>query len=571
MPTVPTYTPRVSPTAQPSLETGFTPRQTGQETARALGQAGQQLQQIAMETKRDADALQIKKATAQLDQFEHQMYDPQNGVFSRKGENALNIEQEVEQEWKKLTGDIEQGLYNETQKQQFNEIRQNRFNQILRSTRRYQLREFQNYSRQQDQSSLEISRELAADNFDDPERVDSELGKQATILLDTARREGWSEEQYRNELAKQVSQTHVAVLDRMSEASPVAAVAYYEKNKDELYGDDEARVSRIMENKALVVRGNELASNIIQGSEQKFSEWRKKASDIEDPKLRKQVLETLESNWADVEQQRKETIQGVWQQVERGIDPRTLDDYSVVPSETRAKMEDRYRDVRRGIEPTTDDRAWLETQSWSAKELAGKSEDDIFNYRTQLDDTKWNKLVSQWRDAVGSSSDESKRMKIDAVQSDKDRVNSAAINAGIIQADERMSDLNEQQAARYVRFQDNVERRFESEQLSKGRQLTPTEKQDILDDMVRQTVFVDPGIFSEGEQVPAAAIVESDTEEGVYVPIEQIPAGPQANMRSLIERNGWTDGDVEERMQQAYAYLLMNNEQAAYEILKGDN
>lgn len=573
MPTVPTYNRQVQQQPLRGQQLNFNPQQTNQATSQALGQVGQQFFEIAMKQKADADAVQIKSAVQQLDEFEHSMYDPQNGFFARKGKDALGLENDVEQEWNSLAGEIEQGLANDTQRQQFNEIKQRRFSQVMSSTKKYEMREFDSYSKQQDQANLEISRNLAVDNYYDKERVNAEISKQATVLLDTARREGWSQEVYRNELARTVSGTHVAVLNRMAEESPVTAVAYFEENKDELWGDDEERANQIISVKAKSYQADGIADDIVSTNEQKLSVWREKAKEIEDPELRKMTLDRVESNWRDVELRRNEFIKDTWQQVEQGANPTKMDGWNQIPTQVRAQMEQRYRDLRRGLEPTTDDRAWVQTQAMSATELAGMTQDQLFSqYRNKLNDRKWDSLVAQWssaRQAVEGNRNEVQ--KIDSVQNSKDRIKSAAITSGMLAADASLTDLNETEAQRYTRFTDNVERRFEEEQLNKGRSLTPTEEQEILDSMVRQTVFIDTAWFGDDTEVPVASIVEGDLETGVYVPSEQIPPGPMANMRSLVERNGWNKGDVDDRMQRAYALLLMDNEQAAYEILKGDN
>ena len=578
MPTVPTLQNRVQTRPIGGNQLSFNPAQTNQATSRALGQIGEQAFDVAMKQKADADALRIKQATQRLDEFEHSMYDRENGVFSRKGEDALGIEDEVNNEFQNLAGEIEQGLANDTQRQQFAAIKQNRYNQIITATKKYEMREFDSYSREQDQANLEISRNLAVDNYFDKERVNAEINKQATVLLDTARREGWSNEVYRNELARTVSGTHVAVLNRMAEESPVTALAYYEENKDELWGDDEQTADDIISVKAKSYQADDIASEITSTNEAKLSVWRQKAKEIEDPELRKMVVERVESNWRDVELQRSEMVRDTWQQVEQGVNPTKLDNWGQIPSAVKSQMEARYRDLRRGLEPTTDDRAWVQSQALSPTELAGLTQDELFNqYRNKLSDRKFDALVAQWssaRQAVEGNSNQIQQ--IESVQSSKDRIKSAAITAGMMKADQSLDDLDETDARRYTRFTDNVERRFEEEQFRKGRKLTPTEEQEILDEMTRQTVFVDTDwgfgwIEDNDPEVPVASLVQGDMEEGVYVPADQIPAQPMANMRSLIERNGWTKGNVEERIQRAYAYLLMDNEQAAYEILQGDN
>jgi hypothetical protein len=570
MPTVPTYQRQVQ---QQNISGEFRQPDVNptQPFAQANGQVVEQAFQLGMKQKKIADDTRIKEAVNQLDAYERSLYDPETGVFAKQGKEALELQDQVDNEYNQLTDKIYQDLGNDDQRRAFEEIKQRRKSQIMGSVAKYELRQFSQYADQQDQTAIELSMELASDNYENPQRVDEEIEKGLMVLATQNERVGGSKEDLTLKAAKYVSRVHLSVLDRMAREAPTAAIAYYEKNEGELFGDDEARAKEIIDTKAKVYEADNIANEITAGSEQKLSVWRKKAREIKDPSLRKTVLQNLESRWADVELIQQERTEEAWDQVEAGTNPETLDSWVDLDPATRQQMQSRYRQIRQGVEPVTDDMTWLETQDMTVQQLASMKKNELYSYRDKLDDSKWNTLVNQWSTARAAARQPEKRQEIDAIQSDKERLKLSAVNAGLIQADQKLTDLNEQQSRRYLQFQSRAEQHMEAEQFARGRKLTPTEKQEVLDEMTRQTVFIDNEWFGEGTEVPVASLVQGDIDTGVYVPVADIPAGPQANMRSLIERNGWTGGDVEERMERAYAYLLMNNEQAAYEILKGDN
>lgn len=568
MPTVPTLNRQIQ--TAPLQGGGFTTQsnQPVQATSQALGNAGKLAFDIAMKQKQDADNLALQSAVARIDAFESNMYDRENGFFARRGKDALNLESDVEQEFTRLSGEIEQGLANDTQRQAFAEIRMQRQNQIITATRKYEMRQFEEYANAQDEANIQLAIDLATKNAENPERVDQEVLKIADVVLARKERYGMSDEEASVLLSRSVSNLHLNVMSSLIEESPLAAKAYFERNKDELFGNDETKAQQLIEVKARAYEADDIATTISATGGEKLSEWLKQANEIEDPELRKMVRSSLEARWNDRQVAENERVEDAFRQVENGVDPRKQDWWLELSAQARSQLETRYLQVRNGIEPKHDDVAWLNFVDMGQEELASMSTAELYAYRSSFDDRHWSNAVTRWETARAAAASPEKRFEFAGFQTTEERIRNAGVMAGVLKANEKPSELKGDALQRYMMLNRGIEQQLEAAAYEKGGKLTATEEQQVIDNVVMRRVFIDDSWFGEDTMVPVSAIIEGDDP---YVPVDQMPQQDQITLRNIIEQNGWSKGDAQDRIERAYPYWMQGNKQAAWQILKGNN
>lgn len=253
MPQVPRVTAnRVQVAPLPSV------RQTAVETPQSLG-AGvadtveriglEQFGRLHEEARRRADETALLGADRQLADFElARLHDPTKGAFATvKGKDAAGLLDTVPQEYDDLASKIETGL-NASQRDAFARLKHQRRAGLMQSVTSYADREVQQYHDTEAKAALATSVQTAVANFDNPERLAQEIQRQGLIADGMASQNGLGPEARAALKAESVSRTHLGVLDRMlAQGNDITAATYYAANKDQIAGDDRAKVERVLE------------------------------------------------------------------------------------------------------------------------------------------------------------------------------------------------------------------------------------------------------------------------------------------------------------------------------------
>ncbi|MFA7945187.1 hypothetical protein ACEK06_22465 [Pseudomonas brenneri] len=244
MPRVPTYdTAQVQqqPTRPIQLQ-GVAPDGT------SIGQGLQGLArgtQMLMDKEREkADTALLMDADNQLTKWQQQaMYDEKGGVYTRKGQNALDVTNQTLDQFDKAQAEIAKTLTNDQQKARYAQIVSNRRNSLSSDLNRYEYGERQNYYGQVEKAQLETSMQGAALDYQDPAKVGQYRQKVDAVLASRAERLGLSPEAAQAERLQTNSGMSTAVIQRMLIDSPQKAKSYYESYKDTMTAEDQIRTS----------------------------------------------------------------------------------------------------------------------------------------------------------------------------------------------------------------------------------------------------------------------------------------------------------------------------------------
>lgn len=215
---------------------------------RGLAQVGQAAQQFAMREQEKADTAALMAADQQLDQWQQQtFFDPQNGVYAKKGAAALDITNQTIGQFEKQQEQVAKTLKNERQRARYAEIVMRRRQSLNNDLNRYEYREREQYYDDVDRGQIETSMQGAALNYNDPEKIAHYQNKMAAVLKAQAERKGLPAEMQQSNLLKANSGMASAVISRMVNDDPYKAKSYFQSAQDQMTAEDQVQISRLID------------------------------------------------------------------------------------------------------------------------------------------------------------------------------------------------------------------------------------------------------------------------------------------------------------------------------------
>lgn len=209
----------------------------------ALGAAGK----IFQKSIEDADTAAVLAADEQLTRWQQQaFYNPETGVYSRKGQNALNITNETMESFEKTAGGISDTL-NPRQRARFNELVSRKRQGINADLNQWEYRQREQYYNDVDRGQIETSMQGAALAYNRPADVAGYKAKINAVLASQARRNGLSEETLQANMLAAGSSVESSVIGRMVADNPYAARDYFQTAQAGMTAEDQVRASNLIE------------------------------------------------------------------------------------------------------------------------------------------------------------------------------------------------------------------------------------------------------------------------------------------------------------------------------------
>lgn len=215
---------------------------------RGLAQVGQAAQQYAMRETEKADTAALMQADQQLDQWQQNtFFDPQNGVYAKKGGAALDITNQTIGQFEQQQAKIGESLKNERQRARYSELVMRRRQSLENDLNRYEYREREQYYDDVDRGQIETSMQGAALNYNNPEKIAYYQNKMAAVLQSQADRKGLPAEMQQANLLKANSGMASAVISRMVSDDPYKAKSYFDTAQDLMTAEDQVQISRLID------------------------------------------------------------------------------------------------------------------------------------------------------------------------------------------------------------------------------------------------------------------------------------------------------------------------------------
>lgn len=246
---------------------GGPPQETNQ-TGQAIANLGRVLDQAGERIGQKNDEQAVFEARRKLDEWERStIYDPEKGVVSKRGADALDLPNKIPQEFDNFAGEISGTLGNDRQRKIFNDMAQARRNQVADFTVRHALQQKDVYEAGQLNADMASSSDravnLAANG--NPAGAKAELDTSGERLVSYMRRQGKSGEEIAGALKERNSKAHVgAVAALVNKGDPTAAQAYLEANRGGMMQDDVARADGALKAGLLREKSQAVADDLVE-------------------------------------------------------------------------------------------------------------------------------------------------------------------------------------------------------------------------------------------------------------------------------------------------------------------
>lgn len=209
---------------------------------------GSAVSQFAQNERRKADEAALLDADTQLQKWQlDTMFNPQSGVYTKKGSNALDVTNQTLDQFEAAQAKIGEGLKTESQRARYNEMVSRRRLSLDADLNRYEFGERQNYYDQVDAGQVETAMQGAALYYNEPSKIAQYQTQMAAVLESQAQRKGLPPEAAQAQLLKANSSMSTAVISRMVADNPYTAKEYFKQAEGAMTAEDQVQVSRMID------------------------------------------------------------------------------------------------------------------------------------------------------------------------------------------------------------------------------------------------------------------------------------------------------------------------------------
>jgi len=209
----------------------------------ALGVAGQ----LAQAEFDRADNAAIMDAEAKLSQTKLDlMFNPEGGVYARKGRDALDITNQTLPQFDKQAEQIGMSLTNQRQKDQFARIVNRQRGSLNGELNNYEHTQRNAFYDQADMTNITTSMDGAVKYANDPEQVAYYRSKGNFVIGEMGRRKGLPPETILDQQNKFDSSVAMNVIERLVTDDPLQAQQYYAKSANTMTAEDQLKSQKLL-------------------------------------------------------------------------------------------------------------------------------------------------------------------------------------------------------------------------------------------------------------------------------------------------------------------------------------
>lgn len=484
-------------------------------TAAGLGvaQIGNVIGQIGEEIQKKNDEQAVFEARRKLDQWERDtLYDPEKGVASKRGVDALDLPSKIPVEYDKFAGEVGETLTSNRQRKVFQEMAQSRRNQVADFTIRHALTQKEVYEKGQVNADMIASSEravLLASNGD-PAAARAELDVSGVRLTSFMKARGASGEEIALALKTTASGTHEAAVRAMvNKGDPIGAQAYLDANAGSMMEKDKAQAMGLLKEGALRIKSQTFADEAVASGMDMgtaLAEARKRFKGDEEVAATHEVKTRFAEQEAVKAQAVKQVSTDAWSVLmEKGS-------MSAIPTSMMEQLRSKAPEEERQM------RDWLEAKWRRAKADAENKDVDPQVYYglrmmaaenpeafAKLDILKSAPLLSKQHEnqlielQAGIGKGDLKAMESQATVKRTIGMLRAEIGQAGIDLTLTEKDKNSAKAKETVAFMGAVTQALDEATASKGRPLTNDEAKKIGLGMLREGIEQGSGVFGIGQ------------------------------------------------------------------------
>ena len=329
----------------------------------------------------------------------------ENGIFNRKGENALTSVTDAEKIMRERAGEFEKNL-GDMGKEFFQKQIGTYGRQLLPQVQRHATSEFNTWQINTQKTRAELARNAALENYNDPEVFAQKLQESGVAIMEIARISGWSREQTELATRENASGIYLEVgnaalsRDNVKQAQSVLASGMLTgedkirleaaiRNKQEQLeakARAEAERARAAQERAQNQAAAQLGLSILNESIENPEKAKERLSGIEDPVFRQKVMTSymtgasLNARMDDMIKEYKKTtsyndgvskLDAIMKDASLSIEQKNAGIVDLLMNTSdpnvRKQLDEEAKYRINGFEAPVNDRIWADAQSYAAQ------------------------------------------------------------------------------------------------------------------------------------------------------------------------------------------------------------
>ncbi len=204
---------------------------------------------FAQKIKNDADQVAAMEAENKLIEYQNKfLYDPKDGMIAKKGKDAFNLQNDLNESFAKINAEIGETLSNPVQRALFEKAAAGRRMDMESQTNKYMSTQIQQYDDETTEANVLAERNNAANVYQDPDLLAKSMIRQQQAIAEYGARHGLSPEVVKSKVDDTISKTHSSIVSRMlANGDDLSAEAYYKANADGVLGTQKESVEKELE------------------------------------------------------------------------------------------------------------------------------------------------------------------------------------------------------------------------------------------------------------------------------------------------------------------------------------
>jgi len=377
----------------------------GAAAGRRQSQAGQQLTEIADKMIKAEDERASMEIENAIRDWSHEALQGQNGVYNRRGGNAIGSAKTVAEGYSKFSADLLKGkVVSSATRRRIEAYIAERGDALQKEVGRYEMQQKRVYDAGLREARIKGAIEDATLYYNDPVKLAEARNKIRTTLGASARDQGWSEEEKEQQVEAEVSKMHVGVIERMlANKQGVEAEQYFEQNKGEIDGADITEVEASVKQGAVAHTAQQATDQIMTLGLSQEDALKKARSDFKGEQ-RDEVVRRIKVRYAEQSSMdsanTKALQQSGWEKIAQGGTPDDL---------TAAELAAAGRQVESMWNMAANSKSRgkgfaLSSETGVVQEYLGKTDseivdEDITPLMPKLTESDWNKVNKRKQDA----------------------------------------------------------------------------------------------------------------------------------------------------------------------------